>query len=171
MSYHSDDTAKQHYFVNFVGAGLDSYTLELMGSGGGNSLRYLYYVIKGLLSYRSPSFTATLKEQKVHLKSLMFLVCIGRYGGAGMDFAPRAKANDGLFNVLTIADMPLHKRILSLSSLYNGKINEHPQVQTWEVEKLKIEADPQLFFQCDGEIIDALPVDVICVKEALNLIC
>ena len=162
----------EYYFINFLGTGYDSYLLTQMGSGQGKRYRYYYYyyVLRCLASYVAPKFTVEFDGSSITRSSLMLMACIGRYGGAGMKFAPSAEADDGLFNIVNIGDMPLSKRASSLAYLFNGKVNQHPRVQAWESNKIKIHADSDIAFQCDGEVIGNLPIEVELLPKTLRVI-
>ena len=169
---YTDEHQKQshYYFVNFVGAGYDSYTLEQMSSGGGNRLSYFYHVLKSLHTYQAPEFTLSIGSSHQVSRSLMNMVCIGRYGGGGMKFSPTAQTDDGLYNIVSISDMPLWERIKSLPYLFNGKIDQHTGVNTYLGDQLKIKADKRIAFQCDGEVVGFLPVDIDILTRSLRVI-
>ena len=99
----------------------------------------------------------------------MTMACIGRYGGGGMQFAPLAKADNGHFNIVSVGDMSLFKRAKSLGYLFNGKINQHPSVRVCETDKFTIRADSDIAFQCDGEVVGVLPIEVHMLSRALRV--
>ena len=168
--YQNDKQKNQvHYCMNFLGTGFDSYLLEKMQSAGGQRWRYYWYVLKCLKSYSSSRIVLTVGGESYNIHALMLMACIGKYGGAGMKFAPTADANDGLFNVLCINDISFSKRLLSLAYLFNGKVNSHPAVQTWEADSISFSAEEKLYFQCDGELIACLDVDISFSDQLLNV--
>ena len=169
VHYQEAGVEKQRWFMNFVGAGMDSYVLENLRAGGGSRLNYSIVALKGLLHYRSPKFKVSLNDQHQVLRSLMLLVCNGKFGGGGMIFAPEAKMNDGKLNYLSIADMSVLRRIFSFIYLFTGRINKHPAVITKEISEITISADEAIIFQCDGELIGELPIRVEC-QQAQQLI-
>ena len=159
-TYQLQGQERCHYFVNFIGSGFDSYLLQQMGAAQGKRLKYFYYVLKCLRQYSAPVFTLVLDGQTVSARALMVMACIGKYGGAGMIFAPDAEPGDHNFDLLHIADMPLLRRLTSLASLFNGRIARNRHVRNWRVPSLQLQADECATFQCDGEIVGQLPVTV-----------
>ncbi len=174
----STNDLNYRYFVNFVGCGFDSFLLKEMGDAGGNRLKYYRYLVKCLFKYQSrPMQVSYQRHDKSDLEhkdsqSLMTMACITQYGGGGMRFAPLASGHSGKLEFIDIDDMPLIQRALSLPALGNSKINKHPKVFYAQLSSVKIESeDPELFFQCDGELTAGLPIKVACIPNAINVIC
>ncbi|KLV05192.1 hypothetical protein ABT56_12475 [Photobacterium aquae] len=171
--------ASHHAFLNIAGTGLDSHIIQQMGAAGGKSLRYYLTLFKSLYRYTANTMTLTLapltggdghaasKITKRH-KALITMVCIGQYGGSGMRFAPMANSHDGLLDVLSITDIPFWHRIISTPYLLNGKINQHPAAFYQQTPSVAVSDSTNEYFQCDGEIIDKLPVRFCIHPQQIN---
>jgi YegS/Rv2252/BmrU family lipid kinase len=168
--YNDSKEAKIHYFINFCGTGFDTFVLDTMKAADGKRYRYLLHVLQCLWLYKAPVFHLITENVQLKQKALMIMACIGKFGGAGMKFAPKAVADDGLFNILHINDMPVLKRAASVLYLFNGKVNEHKEVTASIDAKLVISAESELPFQCDGEIIAMLPVSLSILPKVLNVV-
>lgn len=170
VSY-TDDSGQRatHFFLNCAGTGFDSFLLERMGGPGGQRLRYFFYLLKGLASYRAIPLQLDIDGDQLESLTTLLEVCIGDRAGAGMRFAPRASADDGLFEVLLIDKLSTAQLIRSLAYLYNGKIDEHPAARRWRSRRLAVAAQSEPFFHCDGELVGRLPVELEIQPRAINI--
>ncbi len=99
------------------------------------------------------------------------MACITQYCGGGMQFAPLATGHSGALEFIDINDMSLLRRVMSLPVLGNGQINQHPEVFYARIEELTLSSNnPEIYFQCDGELIFNLPIQVTCLAEAFNTV-
>jgi YegS/Rv2252/BmrU family lipid kinase len=160
--------SQRRYFLNFVGTGFDAYLLQKMGAASGKRWKYYQALLQCLCGYTSPRFTINGQQ---HSYSLMLMCCIGKFGGAGMQFAPDAKFDDGLFDIINIQEMSVIQRVLSLPILMNGKIKQHGKVEAFVSSTLTIECNEPFQFQCDGELVGELPVRISMQPVALNVLC
>jgi YegS/Rv2252/BmrU family lipid kinase len=165
-----NDFQQQRYFINFIGTGFDSFLLQTMGAASGKRYKYYLTLLLCLHRYCSPSFSVSHQDSQYNSRSLMLMACIGKYGGAGMKFAPDAKFNDGLFELLNIQDMPFLQRLLSLPYLINGKIKQHKKVINGQMAELEFSSGSPFKFQCDGELIAHIPVKITCLKKAIKVL-
>ena len=170
VTYTSEGHSKDHYFINFVGCGFDTYILDQMGSGGGKRYRYYQYLVKSLFSYEGNEMHIVSEECSIKHQGMMNMVCLGKYGGAGMIFAPLAKMDDGLFDVISLQDMGVFQRLCSLPYLMNGKVNEHKKVSAFQTNGLSMSSPDTMSFQCDGEVVGQLPVNIQLIKHAINVV-
>lgn len=170
VSYQKDNQEQLHYFMNFVGTGFDSYLLEKMENAGGQRLKYFYYVLKCLHSFTGKTLQVQSTENNFEKSAMMMMCCLGKFGGAGMKFAPDADASDGLFNNVLLADMPFLKRLFSLAYLFNGKINQHKSVTAWQSASLSISNKSPMKFQCDGELVGELPITINQRENAIQVL-
>ena len=175
VMFHKDGEVKQHYFLNCIGCGFDSYLLEKMGNAGGNRLVYYRYLLICLKSYcaKPMKIACNNSPAKEEQKSLLTMACITQFGGGGMRFAPEAKINDGLFDFIDIGDMPLLSRVLSLPYLANGKINHHKRASYMQTACVSLDTQSShesINFQCDGELIGHLPFTASMHKQAIQVL-
>jgi YegS/Rv2252/BmrU family lipid kinase len=159
-----------HYFLNCAGSGLDSYLLQRLDSGRGGRWRYLRDLLRCLVGFSAPELRLQFASESLAERSLMLEVCLGRFAGGGMQFAPAAVMDDGAFDVLLIADLGRLHLLASLPFLYNGRINEHPRVRHWRCPALSVACPENPAFHCDGEVVGELPLRVEILPRALRVI-
>lgn len=159
-----------HYFLNCAGTGFDSFLLEEMGAARGSRIRYFLYVLKCLYRYRAESLRLETNGTAIEGPVLLLDVCLGKYAGAGMRFAPTAVTDDGLFDVLLVDHISIPRLLGSLFYLYNGRIDRHPAVHSWQCSALSITAQTAQHFHCDGELVGDLPVELEILPGALRVL-
>lgn len=166
----STGVRKQHYFLNCLGTGFDSYLLTQMGVTRGSRSRYFFYLLKCLRKFRATALQLDIDGEAIECSALMLQACLGKYAGAGMQFAPGAVADDGLFEVLLIGDLDIPQLLGSLFYLYNGRINEHSAVRHWQSRSISVAASVEQQFHCDGELVGELPIQIEILPQALRVI-
>ncbi len=159
-----------HYFLNMSGTGFDTYLLDAMGPTRGSRLRYLWTLLRVYRSFRATRVTAHLEGETLDLSPLLFEVCLGSFIGAGMLLAPDAECDNGLFDVLAIEEMSTWKMLRSLKYLYNGDIAKHPATHARRCAHLAIEGDHTRLFQCDGELVGTLPINIDLLPGRLRIL-
>ncbi|MEM8593904.1 MAG: YegS/Rv2252/BmrU family lipid kinase [Pseudomonadota bacterium] len=169
VTYFRDGVERTHWFLNFVGTGIASHIALKISEGRGSRLSYYLATFKSIFSYRSPIFHLFAGDQNIASQCMMLMACNGKYAGAGMLLAPDAKTDDGLLNVLLVEEIPLIKRIPRFIALLMGKVNEQGNVTTVETESLSINANMPIAFQCDGELIGSLPINVRCEYKRITV--
>lgn len=158
-----------HYFLNCAGTGFDSFLLDEMGAARGSRLRYLWYVLRCLSRYRPGSLRLDMADASFSGRVLLLDICLGKYAGAGMRFAPQAFTDDGLFDVLLVDHMSIPRLLGSLLYLYNGRIDQHRSVHSWRCDTLSIAGQSAQHFHCDGELVGCLPVEIELLPGALRV--
>lgn len=162
--------SRVHYFLNCAGTGFDSFLLDEMGAARGSRLRYLLYVLRCLAKYRPQSLRLDAGGATFCGRVLLLDVCLGRYAGAGMRFAPNAFTDDGMFDVLLVDHISIPRLLGSLFYLYNGRIDQHRSVHSWQCDTLSINAHSSQHFHCDGELVGDLPVKIEILPGALSVL-
>jgi len=132
--------------------------------------RYFFYVLKCLLEFRAAPLHLGMNGTSFEEHAMLLEVCLGRFAGAGMCFAPTAAVDDGLFEILLVRDMSIRQLLGSLSYLYNGKINQHWAVSNWRCRALSIAAQASQKLHCDGELVGHLPVEIEILPRALKVL-
>jgi YegS/Rv2252/BmrU family lipid kinase len=97
-------------------------------------------------------------------------VANGKYHGGGMNVAPGAVIDDGLFHVTVIGDLSLPEVFLHLPKLYNGRIAEMKKVRIVTGRYVGAVSDQQVLLDVDGEQPGMLPAKLEIVPGAVRII-
>jgi diacylglycerol kinase (ATP) len=92
----------------------------------------------------------------------------GKYQGGGMLVAPLADPADGLMDLTVVEEVGLATLAKDAGMLYSGKVYAHPKVRHFRGTRLRADGDAP--FECDGEAVGRLPVEVEVVAGAWRLL-
>jgi diacylglycerol kinase (ATP) len=159
-----------HWFVNVAGAGFDAHVIAQLGPGANTGLGYLRGALRELGHYRSPRFRLHLDDATIDGKLLLAFVANGQYCGRGMHVAPGAQRDDGRFDVVTIAEVGLVRALTKLLKLYRGTILGDALVQHHLAGRVRIEAEPAVAVEADGQLLGITPAEFSMAPGALRVL-
>ena len=93
----------------------------------------------------------------------------GRYGG-GMLLAPDASLDDGLLDVVLIAEHSKRGFLRNLPRVFNGAHVHHPAVRVLRGRELRVDADRPFTVYADGDPIGDTPATIRVVAHALRVL-
>lgn len=159
------------WFVNVAGAGFDAHVIEGMPARVPSRLAYLAHALRRLAAYRSPTFGLEFDDGQANSgRHLLVFVAIGQYCGHRMHVAPGARLDDGLFDVVTIAEAGLARALPKLARLYGGTILEDGLVRHRRTASVRIVADPATPVEADGQLVGRTPVTFSIEPRALRVL-
>lgn len=165
-----------HAFVNIASCGMGGL-VDLMSERGpkwlGGRLSFLVATLRAMARYRQPSVRITIDDRPALTTPIVNLtVANGRFFGGGMEMAPRALLDDGLFDVVTAEGMTVLQQLRLLGPLYRGDIEGRPGVRYERGRRVYAEpVDPEelVFLDIDGEPLGVLPATFTLRPAAVHL--
>jgi YegS/Rv2252/BmrU family lipid kinase len=161
-------------FVGIASCGFDSDANRIANEARlvrGN-LVYAYGAIRALVNWRPARFDLTLDGTRKHVVTGYSVgACNSKAYGGGMYAAPDAELDDGLFDVVTCADMPKWRFLTSvLPKIFDGSYVELPEITVLRAAEVTIAADRPFTLYADGDPIAELPVTVRTLPAAVKVI-
>ncbi|HYE64938.1 MAG TPA: diacylglycerol kinase family protein [Pyrinomonadaceae bacterium] len=178
---------ESRYFLGVASFGMSGDVIERVKANGLKGLpkaspRWL----SGRLSYALAAFQTTLSlintevwirlddgpERRLTVANLC--VANARYFGGGMKIAPKAKLNDGRFDVVTIGDLSALEILANAPQLYLGTHLGMQQVHHTHAERIvarPVETDEEVALEADGELVGHLPATFETLPRALRVRC
>ncbi len=100
------------------------------------------------------------------------VVANGQYFGGGMHVAPRARLDDGAFDIVLIGAMPHWRMLLGIPRLYRGTHLGMPGIELFRGKKVRIvpTGDRPLRFEAEGELAGAGAATVTCLPGAIPFV-
>ncbi|HMM53616.1 MAG TPA: diacylglycerol kinase family lipid kinase [Candidatus Desulfobacillus sp.] len=160
--------ARRH-FVNVAGLGFDAHVVAQLPDRSLGPLAYLVSVVKGLLGYESVPLQLALAGRSIDARAFVLFFALGRYCGNGMNVAPRAEPDDGLFDITLVQALSRWEVLLCLRRLFDGTLLKHPKVISLREASARVEAGP-LPVEADGELIGQAPVRFSVLARALSVV-
>ena len=160
-------------FVGVASCGFDSDCNRIANETRlvrGN-LVYVYSALRGLAGWRPARFRLELDGQSVfELVGYNVVAANSKAYGGGMYIAPDASLEDGMLDVLTIAEMPKLRFLRLLPTVFRGRHVRRAEVTVRRARELRVSADRPFTMYADGDPIAKLPVIVRAVPRAVRVI-
>jgi len=104
-------------------------------------------------------------------RALLLAVLNAPSYGAGLRFAPAAKTNDGLLDLVLVENLNLLEILRALPLLIlRGEVRS-PRVKRFRVDRVIIETSVPCRFHGDGEILGFTPVEIAVLPRAIRILC
>ncbi len=117
---------------------------------------YVFAAATELFTYAPQPFEVRLDEREtlVFPDPVIFTVAnLTQYGG-GARIAPKARANDGLMELVVALRPDLPLLLVNIARLFNGTLDQLPQVLTRRFRTLDIHRRTAAPIQLDGELVE-----------------
>jgi diacylglycerol kinase (ATP) len=170
-----DGKRRVRHFANVAGFGVSGRVVqkaESLGKALGGRLTFTLAAARALVGWRDQGVRWRVDGgpwQEERLTALA--VCNGRFFGGGMTVAPRARVDDGLFDVTVWKDLGLSDFILKRSMLYDGTHVRLPNTRTLRASMVEAEpiGDTPVLLDVDGEQPGMLPARFEVLPGALHV--
>jgi len=160
-----------HWFINVAGAGFDAHVIERLPAQTPSALAYLASALLELGRYQSPRFRLAYDgDPAVAGRFLLAFVANAGYCGHRMHVAPVAVLDDGRLDVVTVAEVGLLRALPKLLKLYRGSILSDPLVGHRTVATVRIDAEPGVAVEADGQLVGRTPAVFSLQRQALRVI-
>jgi YegS/Rv2252/BmrU family lipid kinase len=166
--------ANGNTFVGIASCGFDSEANRIANQAKlirGN-LVYAYSAIRALAGWRPATFELTLDGGRKHVITGYSVGAANSkaYGG-GMYAAPGAELDDGLLDIVALAQMPKRRFLTSLMpKVFKGTHIDEPEVTVLQASEATISADRPFTMYADGDPIAELPVTVRALRAAIQVV-
>ena len=162
------------YFLNEASIGMGAVVCDWVNSrpksprGG---LTYLRGILAVTLRYRSQPVVLSFDgAAPVELVLNNAWVANGRYSGAGILSAPRARLDDGLLDVVSVPHMKPWRRVASLWRLRSGSFVDMAEVGYRTAGRVEARSDLPVPIETDGEPIGTLPATFEVLSGRLKIV-
>jgi diacylglycerol kinase family enzyme len=136
------------------------------------NLVYAYGALRALMGWRPATFELTLDGSRKHVVTGYSVGAANSkaYGG-GMYAAPGAELDDGLLDIVTLAEMPKRRFLTSLMpKVFKGTHVDEPEVTVLRAAEVTIAANRPFQMYADGDPIAPLPVTVRALPGAVRVL-
>jgi YegS/Rv2252/BmrU family lipid kinase len=169
-----DGAQRTAYFVNVSSFGISGLIDELVNHTTkrlGGTASFLVGTLRGIFQYRSERVAIRVDGQLVHDAGLILATgANGRYFGGGMQVAPEARIDDGLLDVVIVADLPIPTLLAKLPKIYAGTHLRDEAAVLHRGRVIEAEAEPgRVKLDLDGEPLGTLPARCEVLPGALTL--
>ncbi len=165
------------HFINGMGLGFDAqvawenYNSKLHERvKGGDKTKYVWHIVKTLLTYREKTMRLTVGKETREVKSFLNTIANGRRLAGGFYLTPDAMADDGFLDVCMIHELPFFGRIREFVHVIRQTHLNDSRVRFFRTNKLSIEFLDETFAHLDGELYSSKKFDIGIMPRALRII-
>ena len=134
---------------------------------------YVFAAAAELVTYEAQPIHAALDGGPVQTfaNPILFTVAnLTQYGG-GAQIAPKARPDDGLMEMVVVLRPDLPLLLVNIASLFNGTIDQLPQVTTRRFRTLDLHRPKATPIQLDGELLEAgRDIQIRLLPKALTVL-
>ncbi len=170
LDYQTDGGRATRHFINVAGVGYDAFVLEHMPRRGPRLPAYLVGLVAGLVRYRAPRFTVRAAGLSVEGPLFVAFAMLGRTCGGGMRFAPDARPDDGLLDLVTVGHLSPLAALARLPSIYDGSILRDPAVRHCRCAEVVVDAEPATRVEADGQLLGRTPATARVLPGAIDFV-
>jgi YegS/Rv2252/BmrU family lipid kinase len=162
-------------FVGIASVGFDSEANRIANEAPSTlgNLVYAYGALRALMTWRPARFEIELHPSGERHTFTGYTVgaANSRSYGGGMQAAPHALLDDGLLDVLVLADVSKRSFVTSLlPKVFKGDHTDLPCVHSFRTAEVSISADRPFSMYADGDPIGELPLRVRALAGAVTVL-
>ena len=169
----ADGQDATRYFVNEASIGLGAVVCDRVNraSKAFGRLAFMRAILTASVGYRSQPIFLSLDDRPTPPRVLTNIwVANGRYSGAGIRSAPRARLDDGLLDIVQIGHSGLVQKLLFTSKLRSGAFVKLPHVTYSTARRVEACAETTVLIETEGEVIGSLPATFELIGQRLRVI-
>ncbi len=161
-------------FVNVLGLGFEGRANEVGRklSFIKGSIKYLLAIAWVLIFYKR--IPIKLEAEGISIDEDIYLISIGNGWnvGGGLQLTPKAKLEDGFFDLCIVRNISRWTVIKNFSRLLNGTIDVLDEIEIFRVKSLKVTGNKPIPMHLDGEKLggDRTSLDVSIIPKSQRVI-
>lgn len=171
----SIDIGRVHnrYFLNVAGCGFDAVVAEQANRGPKwltGAPAYVAAILGALASFRPTDLRLTLDGKTRTVRAMLCSIANARTYGGGMQIAPNAQLDDGLFDLCLLSECSKLEFLLAFPQVFRGTHTSHPKITMLHARTVKIESEQPVPLLVDGEVIGTTPAEFTICYNAIRFL-
>ena len=161
------------YFINVAECGVGADVVARVNRTTkmfGGRVSFTWSILRTMPFYRNKKISYSIdngQETEACVNNL--IVANGRFFGAGLQPAPEAQIDDGLFDVAVIGGIGFVKGAKNLSKLRDGTYLNLPYVKFQRGKLVSARCAERVVIEADGEVIGKLPATFELLPAAIKV--
>lgn len=171
--FKNENLVEKRYFIN-----INSYcfSAEVIFNTSSRNTKifskavYFLGIFKSLVTHKYLKTKITADKDIYEGEPFMFVVANCQYNGGGMQQAPQALYDDGLFDIVVVPKLSPLRVITSVHRIYDGShIKVLKGVEFFRSKKVIIESNPYIKAEMEGELIEQGRYEIEMLPSCLNM--
>ncbi len=134
------------------------------------SLAYYLGPLRAITTWRPVTYRITVDGETREERGYSVIAANSGYYGYGLHVAPDAEVDDGLLDIVILRHAPKRLFFKVMRELPHGTHVSRPEIEVLRGREVRVEADREIPFGGDGELLGSLPVTVRVLPGALKVI-
>ncbi|GLY81442.1 diacylglycerol/lipid kinase family protein [Actinoallomurus iriomotensis] len=134
------------------------------------SLAYYLGPLRAIATWRPVAYRITVDGETREERGYTVVAANSGYYGYGLHVAPDASVSDGLLDVVIIRHAPRRLFFAVMRELPHGTHVRRPEIEVLRGREVRVEADREIPFGGDGELLGTLPATIRVLPGALRVI-
>jgi YegS/Rv2252/BmrU family lipid kinase len=172
INHQGRETAR--LFINITSAGVGGEVDDRVNKTTkifGGKASFLWGSLRGALAYTNKRLTIRLDNGEPFERTVFNLaVSNGQFFGAGMQTAPRAEVDDGLFDVVVMGDFSFFEQLRLSRLIYSGAHLGMAKVESFRAKKVELTCPDRVLLDVDGEQPGMLPATLELLPAAIKIV-
>lgn len=168
-----DGHALVRYFCNVADVGLGGDVVDRakkLPSWGQGTVNYCLGAVGAFWQWGAPEVTVSIDDEAATSQPITtVIVALGQYCGGGMHVAPRAKLDDGRFDLVVVGALSRWRLLDLLPKLYTGKLAHQEQIGVRTACDCSLHSTHPVRITLDGEVGGQLPARFHVLPKALPI--
>jgi len=161
------------YFVFVAGAGYDAALIHDTSREMKKTLGFLAYIVNGVRHFfkvRRVTMELELDGEPIRLRAHTIMVInIGTIGKIKWAMAPDIDPHDGKLNILVLTSRSFWSTLGTLLRIIFMR-HRYPAMKLFKATRVRVNADPPLPVQIDGEALGATPFLAEVISDGIQLV-
>jgi diacylglycerol kinase (ATP) len=170
VTFASGASRVTRYFPNIAEAGLGAAVVARASALPGflGAAKYLCGFWLTLPGFRPATVRVEADEAAYQWRAHNVVVANCRFYGGGMQISPKSRPDDGALDVLVMVG-PRSDAFTGLPRVYRGSHLPHRNIVELRARRVRVEADPPLPVEADGELLGSTPATFEVIPAAVRL--
>ena len=150
-----------YFFVNLMGLGFVTDVAKTAARfGWAGDLSYIIGVLYRTMRLKFHHLDMEIDGHIISEKNCFVEICNSRFTGGNMLMAPKAKIDDGLFDVVVLSPLSRTNLLSTFPKIFKGTHGDNPAVTFYQGKTVWIRTTPKKALLPDGEIFGAAPTQI-----------
>ena len=170
VTFTAGEGEETRYFANIAEAGLGAAVVERTGRLPGflGAAKYFCGFWLTLPQFRPAVVRIRADDREFEWRAHNVVIANCEFFGGGMHISPKSRPDDGLLDALVMVG-PKSDAFTMLPKVYKSTHLPHRGIVEMAVRSLRLDADPALPIEADGEMLGTTPATFEIVPDALRV--
>jgi YegS/Rv2252/BmrU family lipid kinase len=170
VTFTADGKEERRYFANIAEAGLGAAVVARTGRlpRSLGAAKYFCGFWLTLPAFHPAIVRLDADDSSFEWRAHNVVVANCQYFGGGMHISPKSQPDDGMLDVLAMVG-PKTEAFTMLPKIYKGRHVPHRHIAEARARTVRIDANPPLLIEADGEMLGTTPATFAVVPHAIRV--